>query len=149
MKKNGTWIRIPGRLSIQTMTDDREKTRIKRRNIHEKISRGLIGSHSLAGAGGMPDKAGQASFRRLPHGLDRMNLIRPQEQQALRIIVQDSILRHHFMRCRNSQDRLRKIEITRDRLIFLIQPAGKKLLVQFCITSCAARTSFFHLSARQ
>ena len=82
------------------------------RNLREVV-RHLVRGQGLARARRMPDEARlRAAIRVGVHGiadgLNRMDLVRTQQDDGLALTVEDRILRHHLVRSGDRQDRLGK-----------------------------------------
>ena len=81
----------------------------------------------------MPDEAGFAAFGCGAHGLNRMDLIGPEEKDFLFLIIEHGILCHHLVGFRDLQHIPGKVQVMADRPVFRIQPPGDEFPVQFRI----------------
>ena len=63
-----------------------------------------------------------------------MDLIRPEKEDLFLLIVEDCILRNHFVCFRDPENSPGEIKVMTDGSVFFIQPAREKFPIQFCIS---------------
>ena len=100
----------------------------------------FVGRQGLARTCRVPDIAGLTAAARVgidgvADGFDSMNLVGPQHDEGFPFTVEDRILGNHAVRRRDGKDRLGKGDVFRHRLVILIEPSRKELLIEVAFAS--------------
>ena len=78
----------------------------------------------------MPHEPRLPIARGLPNRFDRMNLVRPQQNDFFAFVIQDAVAPDHLVRERNVECGFGKGQVVVHRLIFFVHPPREELFVE-------------------